>query len=89
MPVIPPEYVAQLDDLGITSAAESVWRYLPTEPEAFTFTSISCGCEEPPLGLSMTPTWLGGRRVYIVQCPKCRTIYWRNATPLGILMSEL
>jgi hypothetical protein len=86
MPLIPPEYVSQLDDLGITDTAESEWRYLAAEPEAFTFSSISCGCEEPPVTLAMTPTWLGGRRVYIVQCHKCRTIYWRNAVPLGILI---
>jgi hypothetical protein len=67
MPFIPPEFLAQLDDLGIKDASQSHWVRLPTHPEAFTFDSVSCGCDEPPRSFQLTVTWLAGRRVYIGQ----------------------
>ena len=84
MPFIPPEILPQLNDLGIQDASESLWRRLESHPEAFTFTSVSCGYIDPPVILETTLTWLAGRRIYIGQCPRCKAIYTRDAIPAGV-----
>jgi len=79
MPVIPPEILPLFGDLGIADPAECQWRWLSPHPVSLRRSASFCDAHIPPLQCELALTRLGGRRVFIGQCPQCHTIFVRDA----------
>ena len=84
MPFIPPEILPLFDDLGILSPAESPWKRLPPQPIGTPIAVAWCDVHDAPEYMEMSLTRMAGRRIYIGQCPQCRTVFVRDAIPLGV-----
>ena len=85
MPMVPPELLPQFDDLGIVDPAECPWRRLPPHPLSLRRSACYCDAHPSPLQCDLSLTRLAGRRVYIGQCPRCHTVFVRDALPEALL----
>jgi hypothetical protein len=81
MPDIPPEYLPLLADLGILQPEHSQWKRLDPLSSKNLWSHHFCPCRTLSMQhrLDLTNTWLGNRKVFIGQCGKCGTVYWRDA----------
>jgi hypothetical protein len=82
MPMIPPELLPILIQLGIVDPSSSRWERREPWPLNRLRAHYFCPCGRRPDGqqqVELQYTTLAGRRIYIGQCPWCRTVYWREA----------
>ena len=81
MPDIPPEYLPLLADLGILHPENSRWSRLDPISSKNLWSHHFCPCGNGSLQhrLELMHAWLGNRKVFIGQCGKCMTVYWRDA----------
>jgi hypothetical protein len=79
MPVIPPEVLSALQSLGITEPAHVRWQRRDSWPLKRIRSYYFCDCDKPPVRVDLVSTHLAGRDIFIGQCAKCRTVYWRDA----------
>jgi hypothetical protein len=80
MPVIPPEILPILEQLGITDPTSSRWQRRESWPPGIRAHHF-CPCGTRSDGqqkVELHHAWLAGRRVFVGQCQWCKTIYWRD-----------
>ena len=81
MPMIPPELLPQLTELGILDPAASRWERREEWPSKYIRAHYFCPCGTHPgeQKVELVSTHLAGRWIYIGQCRWCKVVYWREA----------
>jgi hypothetical protein len=80
---IPAEILPILDSLNIRDPANCKWKRVDAWPSRHVRSHFYCPCKTPDTRVDLEHTWLASRRVFIGQCPVCRTIVWRDSVKEG------